>query len=64
MLDYHSSRQCDDPKKLESCRDYLSLPCDNSSPVTVGTTKFKHSDKEAVHVDTLLCSTKLTQNGK
>lgn len=58
--------KCEDPSKLDSC-SYLLHPCSgkdtavsqDSAPVP----SFSRSNKEYVQVRTLLCSTKLTQNG-
>lgn len=56
--------KCEDVQKLENC-GYLSLPAyfkdyEGNHEIT-GT--FSRSHKEMVYVKTLLCSTKLTQNG-
>lgn len=61
--------KCEDRLRLESS-SYLQLPSSardtsvhiSSSSTSVGT--FTRSSKESVYVHTLLCSTKLTQNGK
>lgn len=57
--------KCEDSQKLENC-GYLSLPAyskdyEGNHDITG---QFSRSHKEAVFVKTLLCSTKLTQNGK
>lgn len=57
--------KCEDPQKLENC-GYLSLPAyskdmEGNHEITGS---FSRSHKEVVTIKTLLCSTKLTQNGK
>lgn len=56
--------KCEDPDKLNNC-GYLSLPYSSKdyegNHEASGT--FSRSHREVVIVKTLLCSTKLTQNG-
>lgn len=57
--------KCEDPQKLDNC-GYLSLPAylkDYEGNHEISGT-FSRSHKEIVCVRTLLCSTKLTQNGR
>ncbi|XP_012170579.1 dedicator of cytokinesis protein 3 isoform X2 [Bombus affinis] len=53
--------KCEDRSKLDSL-SYLSLPSSAREPNATGSPAFSRSPKEAVFVQTLLCSTKLTQN--
>ncbi|XP_043596697.1 dedicator of cytokinesis protein 3 isoform X1 [Bombus pyrosoma] len=53
--------KCEDRSKLDSL-SYLSLPSSAREPNVTGSPAFSRSPKEAVFVQTLLCSTKLTQN--
>lgn len=61
--------KCEDRVRLESS-SYLQLPSsarDTSVHISSASTlagAFSRSSKESVYVHTLLCSTKLTQNGK
>ena len=55
--------KCEDKARLESSA-YLHLPSSARDPVTNSVGVFTRSSKESVYVHTLLCSTKLTQNGK
>lgn len=59
--------KCEDPFKLDAST-YLAQPCSNKDTAvshdTVTTAaSFSRSHREVVSVRTLLCSTKLTQNG-
>jgi len=61
--------KCEDRVRLESS-SYLQLPSSardtsvqiSSTPSSAGV--FSRTSKESVYIHTLLCSTKLTQNGK
>ncbi|XP_015607824.1 dedicator of cytokinesis protein 3 isoform X2 [Cephus cinctus] len=53
--------KCEERVKLDSL-SYLSLPSSAHEPNAPGPAPFTRSQKEAVFVHTLLCSTKLTQN--
>ncbi|KAJ8687488.1 hypothetical protein QAD02_023282 [Eretmocerus hayati] len=53
--------KCEDRVKLDSL-SYLGLPSNASEPNYPGIGPFTRSPKEAVFIETLLCSTKLTQN--
>lgn len=59
--------KCEDPAKLDSC-SYLLHPCSAKdtavSQECAPIPSFSRSHREVVYVRTLLCSTKLTQNGK
>lgn len=60
--------QCEDPMKLRNADYYNKLQCSpaDCNPLLgspPANTHFKRSDKELICVETLLCSTKLTQNG-
>ncbi|CAB0036454.1 unnamed protein product [Trichogramma brassicae] len=53
--------KCEDRSKLDTF-SYLGLPSNAREPNYPGVGPFTRSPKEAVFVQTLLCSTKLTQN--
>ncbi|XP_023246842.1 dedicator of cytokinesis protein 3 [Copidosoma floridanum] len=53
--------KCEERAKLESL-SYLALPSNAREPNYPGIGPFTRSPKEAVFIQTLLCSTKLTQN--
>ncbi|XP_016844337.1 dedicator of cytokinesis protein 3 isoform X2 [Nasonia vitripennis] len=53
--------KCEDRAKLESL-SYLAMPSNAREPNYPGIGPFTRSPKEAVFIQTLLCSTKLTQN--
>jgi dedicator of cytokinesis protein 3 len=61
--------KCEDRLRLESS-SYLQLPSSaRDSSIHISSTSssagaFSRSSKESVYIHTLLCSTKLTQNGK
>lgn len=57
--------KCEDAQKLENC-GYLSLlACNKDYEGNADViNSFSRSPKEVVFVKTLLCSTKLTQNGR
>ena len=55
--------RCEDRSKLYP-RAYLSLPYSEKSKLEVQSAQFVRNSKEAMYINTLLCSTKLTQNGK
>ena len=61
--------KCEDRARLESS-SYLQLPSSaRDTSVHISSTSssagaFSRSSKESVYIHTLLCSTKLTQNGK
>lgn len=57
--------KCEDPLKLENC-GYLSLPAfaKDYEGNHEASGQFSRSHKESISVKTLLCSTKLTQNGE
>lgn len=56
--------KCEDVLKLDNC-GYLSLPAYNKDYEGnhESSGSFSRSHKEVIYVRTLLCSTKLTQNG-
>ena len=58
--------KCEDASRLEGC-SYLELPSSARDNTATGASAanlaFTRSAKECVQVTTLLCSTKLTQNG-
>jgi len=61
--------KCEDRSRLSDPAVYLTLPSGSREAAeglfqTAGSPPFSRSSKEAVFVHTLLCSTKLTQNGK
>ena len=61
--------QCDDPSKLKDTDTYTSLPASPAElnpayGTTQGNVFFRKSDKEILTIETLLCSTKITQNSK
>ncbi len=60
--------KCEDPFRLEDCSVYFTMPSKLSEVTTheqvILSHGFVRSAKENVTVNTKLCSTKLTQNGK
>ena len=61
--------QCDDPIKLKDTDTYTSLPASPAElnpayGTTQGNVFFRKSEKEMITIETLLCSTKITQNSK
>ena len=63
------SFQCDDPNKLKDTDTYTSLPASPAElnpayGTTQGNVFFRKSEKEMITIETLLCSTKITQNSK
>lgn len=57
--------KCDERSRLADPMEYLTMPyLSKAAADCVYSLPFQRSPKEIITVDTLLCSTKLTQNGK